>query len=435
MKIEPKQDLHRYDKPWIGGTGKNLLPFFLVNGIKHNVNYSVMDNGTVVFNGTANSTATGDVYFHTKTGVATATELTALPAGNYKFSGISGGSTSSYRLYAAIYEDPIRYVGINDGIGEFTLSSATKVSLFLRLFAGTVFNNILVSPMIYAATESDIFEPYENICPIEGWDEVEVTRTGKNLVFDEMKNSSVGNAGEINELSRYSLYIAPVIAGRKYTITTDESSAVYGFWRSYPFTTRTYNNSRTISSNMTFTAPITGYIGFRSTINSTKAQLDNGTVATSYSAPQPMQQVQVSLSSVAGGTVYGGTVTVNEDGNGTLTVDKAAHICDGTEIVDESSTNGYMMIGTSHNAFMAKYNIPNNGAVGGPIPIVSHYKGRTYKQSSELNVGDSCTFYGVHQGSIGFYTIFDETTEFKQYLTEQYQAGTPVTFILPLTNP
>ena len=114
------------------------------------------------------------------------------------------------------------------------------------------------------------------------------------------------------------------------------------------------------------------------------------------------------------------------------------HACDGNETFVESSTNGYMQLGASSsgNSFMLAANIWNSGnTTHYPVPVVSHFNGVTYAQSSNLSVGDSTTYMGNYGKTISFYTVYNEPSEFKAYLAAQHQAGTPVTFILPLANP
>lgn len=50
-----------------------------------------------------------------------------------------------------------------------------------ELYDNTPLQNILDSLQIEKGSSATSYEPYENICPIEGWNNVEVIKTGKNL--------------------------------------------------------------------------------------------------------------------------------------------------------------------------------------------------------------------------------------------------------------
>ena len=433
VKIEPKQDLHGYDHPWIDGTGKNLLPPLATGGQWNNVTLSNGKNGAIIATGTSSgSGGRAQPKFQTAPFI--------LKSGTYTTSCTTPYNTARLQIVVQTYPEN---VVLSPGAGyTFTLNEDTEVTVGYNIGTDTVYNGYPQYFQLELGSVATAYEPYSNICPIQGFDIVKIIRTGKNLLDPlTIKNGyylpdrygSVYFTGNNNYRS-----IDIKLPAGTYTCSTSIQNAVfvrrfidneeYQFSPASPRQSNTFTLDKTSQVKFTLRNTTTTEIEANATF-----QIELGSAPTAY---EPFgKSFSIDFPTSTGSIVYSGILTINENGTGTITVDKAAHICDGTEIVDESSTNGYMMIGTSHNAFMAKYNIPNNGAVGGPIPIVSHYKGRTYKQSSELNVGDSCTFYGVHQGSIGFYTIFDETTEFKQYLTEQYQAGTPVTFILPLTNP
>lgn len=214
VSIEPKQDLNGYDKPWIGGAGKNLLPLLIEDTTRQGITSTRQKNGTVVFNGTQSNVDTFDMYFHRADGNNNFSTVTELPAGNYRFSGITDGSNSTYRLYVAIQESTIRYVGINSGYGEFTLSAPTKTVLFIRFYKGVTVNNLVVSPMIYAANAGNTFEPYENICPITGWDEVKVRRTGQNLY--SKSNVSLNKNWINGDATGRAVIFFPIKSGVKY---------------------------------------------------------------------------------------------------------------------------------------------------------------------------------------------------------------------------
>ena len=161
--INPKQDLHGYDKPWIGGAGKNKLHVTATTKTSASVTMTVNSDGTVSLSGTANA------LFNEVLGTI---ELTA--GTTYHLSGCpSGGGNSTYDLrvrdgnYAVIVQD--------DGSGNsFTPTTSGTYYVAVVVRSGVNVSSKIVKPMICleSATNPNTFVPYSNICPISGWDEV-----------------------------------------------------------------------------------------------------------------------------------------------------------------------------------------------------------------------------------------------------------------------
>ena len=57
IAIEPVQDLHGYDSPWVGGAGKNKLNVTGTTQTISGVTYTVNSDGSVKANGTASANA------------------------------------------------------------------------------------------------------------------------------------------------------------------------------------------------------------------------------------------------------------------------------------------------------------------------------------------------------------------------------------------
>ena len=171
VALEPIQDLNGYDKPWVGGAGKNKLPYpydsnsQTINGVTFTVN----SDGTVKVNGTA----TAETNFSLLTGKSLAS--IGLTSATYTLNGCpSGGSITTYRIQ-------VRHNGTwNGDIGSgvnFTYNASSPVNDLVRInvLSGTTVNNLTFHPMIRLASETDAtYEPYENICPISGHDSVDV---------------------------------------------------------------------------------------------------------------------------------------------------------------------------------------------------------------------------------------------------------------------
>lgn len=158
--LEPNQDLHGYDSPFPGGITKNLLKLLAPQTITRNgVTITINGDGTVTVNGTASS----------YTEIAIANNVT-VPIGSLVFSGCpNGGSSTAYSLRWSSSMREIDEYGSGESVTTTTEESVT-VSIYIA--NGTTLNNAVFSPMIRENGASADFEPYENICPIEGYDSV-----------------------------------------------------------------------------------------------------------------------------------------------------------------------------------------------------------------------------------------------------------------------
>ena len=166
-EINAVQNLNGYDKPWVGGSGKNKFQTTLTSQTVNGTQFTVNEDGSVTITGTPSTNIPG-----LNLGGAT------LPAGTYKATGcsFSGSGRTLTRLnvrYAATGEEIGRIYADHEEVG-FTLTESADVwitSIVLTSFSGTA----TFYPMIRLATESDAtWEPYENICPISGYSSVNV---------------------------------------------------------------------------------------------------------------------------------------------------------------------------------------------------------------------------------------------------------------------
>ena len=171
-EIVPVQDLHGYDSPWPAGGGKNKLP---------------NENGT--YKGTTGN----NIY------IVESESPVSLPAGTYYIKYFADKSTglALAGFYLSINGGTASRIGSNHATQEtvesFVLAEQSNITL--RLYSSTTgFNEAKYRFMLTVEDSTNIaFSPYSNICPISGWDEVRVTRTGRNLV--PMSAVSRTNAG------------------------------------------------------------------------------------------------------------------------------------------------------------------------------------------------------------------------------------------------
>ena len=143
--IKAKQDLHGYDKPWVGGAGKNKFD--------QQTAYSNIDGGVK--------------YFPINVGDGTFTMSTNCPK--------NGDSTNLFFLEGNVSSGASTNInGVWSG-HNITISSANG-------YVTVGYRNQVVNPVNYntqveKGSSATTFAPYSNICPISGWDNAIVTDT------------------------------------------------------------------------------------------------------------------------------------------------------------------------------------------------------------------------------------------------------------------
>ena len=172
VEVEPVQDLHGYDNPWPAGGGKNLLDPTKIHvyggaGSHYGIDVTYA-NGVFTFSGTATTSSSG---------------------ASFNFAEYDDYSLSGRSLVVQ-YFDKTGTGTINNIYGLRT-ETENKIAITLN-FSGSQTVNFSIKLSV-AETSQTSWTPYSNICPISGWDEVEVQRTGKNLLkLDESEMVSTG---------------------------------------------------------------------------------------------------------------------------------------------------------------------------------------------------------------------------------------------------
>lgn len=162
VDIEPKQDLHGQASPYPGGAGKNLF-----NKDAVEMNKWIDVNATTV--STSNGYAVSDYIPVTQ--------------GQVYYLGAKGSSRSAY------YDENkngIAYVAYNGG-SAFTAQHTGYMRF--TLFAADM-TALLNSLQFEKGSSATSYAPYSNICPITGYDSVNVVRTGKNLLSGKFESGS-----------------------------------------------------------------------------------------------------------------------------------------------------------------------------------------------------------------------------------------------------
>lgn len=190
VAIEPVQDLHGYDAPWVGGAGKNKLPL-IISDIKSLNTSGTWNGNTYTINNVAFTIKTddgGNVIGIATSGIANSEArivvcdktLNLGSSEYYTLSGCpSGGGDSTYNVGCwRAGSGSITEIGNGQ---TFSYSEPIRFVVSVNIKNGTNSANKLFQPMIESGSTKTSYAPYSNICPISGWDECKVGVVGKNM--------------------------------------------------------------------------------------------------------------------------------------------------------------------------------------------------------------------------------------------------------------
>ena len=466
IKLEPKQDLHGYDHPWVGGAGKNLCPVIFSSRPPENNGYAIqiMNDGSITVTGTWTGSNNSVV------GSSVQTKFN-LPAGEYILNGANSNAFNNHGILLQGYDwtNSNILTTCTGADAPFTLSQETQVSvrLYINNSKATTpipSEGIVLRPMIRLATEADdTYEPYSNICPIEGYDVVEVTRVGKNLLPRSAFPDRTGAGVTTTWMDDGTLHVSMTsrtaqnrwgleggqyvthftLPAGTYTIYRNLTTPYYGF-RLYNLTdlgnlpSLTASQSDTETVNMTLTkttdisCSITGNVGDTGEIYA-KLGIYYANEYPSKWEP-PMNDTYAISLAAAGGTVYSGELTLNEDGSGIIAIDRYYHEFDGTEYHSYIGTHKFLRWSGSEYPVGI---IDSNGAGWMANTWSSHAK------SSQITTSNSSigAYAYVASGKSTYIQLrlpmFEEWTEEEasQYILDQYNAGTPITMGYTLNEP
>jgi len=327
--IEPNQNLHGYEHPWIGGAEKNKLDD--VNPIQ--LNNCSNNNGTITatIDDTRSFSPVLQLYNNNTyiKNVSRNGNSFTFEKDN-TFNRIVFGHSGATKDAKVIYDVSALIDGIEYVFSYNVISTSNKFSWNQQ--------------MIRLATETDAtFAPYENICPISGWTGMNIEQRGKNL-FVPIMGRLMDNGTISSSLTDWHSDFISVGDHTQLTLTILEANSNYTagsvgacFWdadmntisvynfvtmnaiTAYPFTvTREIPNGAKIFAFRGYQSGSTTQAG----IESLKAQIEFGSASTDYETPNKAK-IPITFPTSAG-TVYGGNVVINEDGSGVLTVDHVA---------------------------------------------------------------------------------------------------------------
>lgn len=322
--ISPVQDLHGQDAPYPAGGGKNIIPYpySAASGTTiDGVTFNYQSDGKITASGTSGGVG---LNFNLAQGFA-------FTAGTYTLS-ITGNHTGvRFFVYDRTNLAVVAVIesGSADASKTFTVDSdLDNVNIYFNRGATAGEVNISAYIQIEKGSSATPYTPYSNICPISGWDAVNVTRTGKNLYHYDDNNVSTCTMS--NGVTR-AVYRTGVRGGT-YTFTASlvgdgattsnvNISAYKGgiatiknsFIAPGGITTRTFTFAE--DEEVVFTTASEAPSSMSLNLPKYNIQIEPGSTATAYAAYSG-QTYPLSL----GRTVYGGSLDVT---TGVLTVDRA----------------------------------------------------------------------------------------------------------------
>lgn len=446
IDIEPIQDLHGYDKPWVGGAGKNKLPM-TVDGIKalntsgtwtgnvytiNQVAITVLtDNDDNVTGFDVHGTASASVGFVLAHEVLK--DVLGISSGSVTLNGCPSGGVAYSTYQITINDGTNNVTDTGNGIAfdVSTYSTTGNTDIFIRLNSGYSANHLKFYPMIRLSTETDpTYEPYTNICPISGRTEIGILGCdGKNLF-----NKNTVTTGMLNNDGTIDTSVTTV-ATSDYIIVKGLTNIVFSGISSSGSSTRGFcifdaaknviasNNMNYIISNPVVTIPNNAvYLRFSISIslNLNTAKIEVGATPTVYKPYVESNNITISL----GQTVYGGTLDIE---NGVLVVDRAYETFDGSN--DET---WYLESSGTNNFFYAIISNAKNSSAGGNH--ISNEFEHIGVGSSNTNVG----FWIVDNIRLRVRYKYDNTltvSDLRTWLSSNnlevcYELATPITINL-----
>lgn len=202
--VAAMQDLHGYPKPWAAGGGRNKLPLTASTIKATEGGAGTWTNNAKTIDGityTIMTNSAGSVVGIKTNGTASAESRCRLASGlsvsNMILNGCpSGGSTSNGYCIALTDSGYTIYADTGSGVSIGSESRTFYCTIIIT--RGTTVNNKIFYPMLRLSSDSDTsFVPYENICPIQGYDIVSVDRCGKNLFDAQQTRGGTVTDGQI----------------------------------------------------------------------------------------------------------------------------------------------------------------------------------------------------------------------------------------------
>lgn len=297
VTLEPIQDLHGYAEPWIGGAGKNKYD----DTAKTSGAYLNSD-------GTTSGSGASDVsdYIPIKNG-----DVVML---SYHYNTLA----SANARYNCLYDENKQFVDYmtytptgDDGFKEYKITISNANAKYIRYTLDKQINHVQVE---FGSTATD-YEPYENICPITGYTQSEVTVSNRNLIgFGTALDGFVDsfNQFETNSTAKGFIFKTSDLPDTITFNCKDGNRAYFAYFNTIPSygTPCVYKDQSTQILPRTISIDKTQeyiHLQFSYGNSPSEYQVEKGSTATDYVPFNPNSEIYVIN---LGGTYYSGTLDV-----------------------------------------------------------------------------------------------------------------------------
>lgn len=455
IDVNAKQDLHGYDYPWTAGGGKNVYPL-IAPDTKNGITLT-NDNGVITLNGTA----TADAYFD----IDNLNIL--LPSGSKLYICAFNPVAAETRLSLFLITNNIGNPQVNmnnaNAILDTTISAdAIGTRLRLRVPNGATYSNFKLSPYLQIGGDTPTsFTPYSNICPIEGWSDVQIANCGNTELTPFLRGLLQGKYGfvEMNSLN----WMSSTYADVNYFVTTLSLPNVKAPAASGQTANAICNGYKNVPSNGV-TSPVfvsgtmfiwttgrlfvkdSNYTDVSSFVSSLQGKYLIYELATSVIPTITEEQINTICEAFnanntfvkinLGGTYYGGYLTIDKYGHRQFV---ATH-----EYETNMGQYNYAYVSASNCFRTTNFNKAYKRTAYTIIAnsLCSHYGGAKLQEVLNQSANNSTYAFGIvglYNGSVLFRnTSYSNATAFKssmQGVTMTFELETPIIIDLPDGEP
>ena len=399
VSVEPVQDLHGYDHPWPAGGGKNKF-----TTVGEEVGKYINVDGNVGSNA----------------GWILSDYIPVAPSTQYTFTPNSTSGDSAHHCY---FDSNKGFLSsIPSGQQTFTTPSDCAFMRFSYRGNGSSYDI-----QLELGSTATTWTPYENICPISGWTEANVQRTGINIWDEQWEVGTIDNTTGVpsgDSKNIRSLNFISCVPNTAYYFYSGSNKPLRLHWYD---ATYSYIGSEVINNAVRTTPSNAVWFKVRSTTEYGRTYLNDISINypstdTAYH-PGHAQTVHIAFPSSAG-IVYGCKLTVNEDGTGELVVDRVCQTYNGTENITYNATYRYMSIPASY-----PHTIPQT-----PVGFLSSmYIFTNNYIVPRLALSNGANMFWLWLDPADQY--YGDANAFKTMLASCYEAGNPLQILYYLATP
>lgn len=404
-------------------------------------------DGTYIVNGTATSD------------LSTALNDDFMPvSGTFRIVGCpSGGSSSTYMLsaYVGYWGGASPNIDIGNGT-NITYTGNFKLRLYIK--EGTVCNNLLFKPMVtYDLTKNyNDFEPYGASPSPDYPSEIETVK-GRNIC--DVSTSQIGVAWNLSTNSARAICNVRVMPNTTYSLSFEDISGIDGmfFGQKVKATdTSVINGMTQITANRQITTTSTTNwlcIQFNKAnislndIEAIKLQVEKGSAITNF---VPYDNIQIINTDKNIEPNQSQTLNIDLKGNELCSIGDTKDVLSisvtgdteinkkiGKVVLDGSENWQYS---AQTNSVFYVQNLITDFARSNNIPLSNYYVGKTNvgNASAASNNGNNTISFNNYSSANYLYVVnntYTSVNDFKTWLQEQYNNGTPVTVQYVLAEP